>query len=214
MSSAETINPMPDVSTNTWFVEDITLTTTTLRYARTNEVSTVNNWSIAGSRIVNCARSVNATVHFEFKAHLSILEGSKLEQFRSAIQKYVDERPRVWDSIAHLRHDEFDADDERVTFALAIRHRCAWQEAGRIKVDRSGVFRFLYELGKKLDVSFEKPPDQTVIYEGGILRRSDTEDTTKKMLLARSNTVPHVASKRVPAGDEYNKTYCSLPKNI
>ena len=187
MSSAEGINPLPDVSSNTWFVEDITLTTTTLRYSKTNEVSTVNNWSIAGSRIVNCARSPNATVHFEFKAHISILDDQKLEKFQSAIQKYVEEHPRVWDSIAHLRHDEFNADEERVTFALAIRHRSSWQEAGRIKLDRSDVFRFLFELGSKLDVHFEKPADQAVIYEGGKLKQGGSDVLNMKNMLSAPN---------------------------
>ena len=104
MSGADSINPLPDVTKNTWFVEDITLATTTLRYARTNEVCTVNNWSISSTRIVNLARSANATVHFEFKAHISILDSSKLEDFRREIHQYVEERPRVWSGVVHIRH--------------------------------------------------------------------------------------------------------------
>jgi small-conductance mechanosensitive channel len=40
-SSADAINPEPDVTRASWFVEDISLSATKLRYARTNEVSTV-----------------------------------------------------------------------------------------------------------------------------------------------------------------------------
>lgn len=187
MSSAESINPLPDVTKNSWFVEDITLTTTTLRYARTNEVSTVNNWSIAGSRIVNCARSANATVHIEFNAHISILEGNKMKQFRSAIKKYVEEHPRVWDSLAHIRHDMFDADQERVDFTMAIRHRSSWQEAGRIKLDRSDVYRFLFELGRELDIHFSAPVPQQIVYNGGTLKRGDNDDCYIRDLVAGSN---------------------------
>jgi len=187
MSSAETINPNPDVTASSWFVEDITLTTTTLRYARTNEVATINNWSIAGSRIVNCSRSANATVHIDFLAHISILEGTKLQRFRSAIHRYVEEHPRVWDSVAHIRHDKFDADQERIDFTMAIRHRSAWQEAGRIKLDRADVFRFLFELGKELDIHFAPPVAQQLIYQGGKMERSTNDDCYMRDLMKKSN---------------------------
>ena len=189
MSSPEGINPTPDVSTNSWFVEDITLSTTTLRYARTNEVSTVHNWSIAGSRIVNCARSPRATVHMEFTAHTSILEPNKLERFQAEIKRYVEEHPRVWDSIAHIRHDHFDADQERIDFVLALRHRSSWQEAGRIKLDRSDVYRFLFELGKKMEIHFAAPPDQRIVYGGGDLKRGDNDNCYMRDLLTGGNLV-------------------------
>ena len=187
MSSAETINPLPDVTKNSWFIEDITLTTTTLRYARTNEVATINNWSIAGSRIVNCARSANATVRTEFIAHISILEGNKLQQFRRAIHKYVEEHPRVWDSVAHIRHDKFDADDERVEFSVALRHRSSWQEAGRIKLDRAEIFRYLYELGEQLNIHYKQPVSQKIVYRGGSLKRGDNDDCYMRDLMKGSN---------------------------
>ena len=69
------------------------------------------------------ARSANAIIHFEFQAHLSIMEDNKLKRFKAALHKYVDERPRVWDSIANIRHDIFDADKQRIDFEIAIRHR-------------------------------------------------------------------------------------------
>ena len=187
VASAESINPVPDVSSHSWFVEDISLTTTTLRHAKTNEVSTVNNWSIAGSRIVNCARSSNATVHLTFLAGTKIFEGNHWKAFQNSIHRYVEEHPRVWDSIRHIRHDQFDADGEKVEIALALRHRCSWQEAGRIKLDRANVYRFLYELGLELGIHFEKPADKAVVYEGGSLRNGGTEDCSMKELLKGSN---------------------------
>ena len=187
ISSAESLNPTPDVTSNSWFVEDITLTTTTLRAAKTNEVSTVNNWSISGSRIVNCARSANATVHFQFQAHLSMLEGNKLNQFRAALHKYVEEHPRVWDSIAYIRHDRFDADKERIDFEISIRHRSSWQESGRIKIDRSEIHRFVFELGNELGVHFATPVDQQVVYQGGNLKRGDNDNCYMRDLMKGSN---------------------------
>lgn len=163
------------------------MATTTLRCARTNEVCTVNNSSIASTRIVNLARSPNATIHIEFAAHISIFEGDKLNQFRQEMCKYVDERPRVWESVRHVRHAMFDADNERVDISLALRHVSAWQEAARIKNDTVEVYRFLYDVGNKIDVHFSAPPEQKVIYQGGTLRRGDTDDFDGRGLLARSN---------------------------
>lgn len=194
MASAESLNPMPDVTDHSWFVEDITLTTTTLRYTRTNEVSTVNNWSIASSRIVNCARSPRATVHMEFTAHTSILEQKKLRTFQSEIKRYIEEHPRVWESLAHIRHDHFDADQEKIDFAVAIRHRSSWQEAGRIRLDRSNFYRFLFELGNRLDVHFSSPPDQKISYVAGKLKRgdNDSEDCRYMRDLVRAaNLIPN-----------------------
>ena len=187
MSDATGINPLPDVTGNSWFVEDITLATTTLRYARTNEVCTVNNWSISSTRIVNLARSSHAKVHFQFKAHISILEGTKLIDFKREINKYVEERPRVWRGIAHIRHDGFDADADRVDIAMALRHQNAWQDAGRIKRDRSDVFRFLYDLGKKLDIHFEGPVDKQLVYQGGTLKEGGSDGLSMKDMLKSSN---------------------------
>ena len=168
-------------------MEDITLATTTLRYARTNEVCTVNNSSIASTRIINLARSPNATVQFEFAAHISIFEGDKLEQLRKEIEKYIDERPRVWDALSHIRHGMFDADNERVDISMALRHRSAWQEAGRIKNDRADFFRFLYAVGNKMNIHFSAPAEQQLVYQAGALRRGDNEDGDARALVARSN---------------------------
>jgi Mechanosensitive ion channel len=95
---------------------DITLTTTTLRFARTNEVSTVNNWAIADQRIVNCNRSPNAIVFFEVMLHIRIMEGDNLEKFVNRLKEYVHDNPRIWDSLAFCRHDRIDGDNEQVFF--------------------------------------------------------------------------------------------------
>jgi small-conductance mechanosensitive channel len=111
-----------DMSSNTWFVEGITLSTTTLRYARTDEVSTLNNWAIAGSKIINCNRSPGAIVVLKTKLHVSVLQGDKLEHFQAALQDYVETHPRTWKSLLFCRHDSIDADDEEVFFTYVHLH--------------------------------------------------------------------------------------------
>jgi hypothetical protein len=105
-----------DMSSNTYFVEDINLSTTTLRYARTNEVSTLNNWAIAGSKIINCNRSPSAIILLEIRLHTSILQGKTLQLFQEDLQKYVKTHPRTWESLVFCRHDSIIADIEQVVF--------------------------------------------------------------------------------------------------
>lgn len=105
-----------DVSGSTWFVEDINLTTTTLRFARTNEMCSMPNWAISGSRIINCNRSPNAVVVLEMQTHISIFEKDKLTKFRDTLQKYIADNPRIWDSMAFVRPEVIDNDNEIVSF--------------------------------------------------------------------------------------------------
>jgi len=193
-SSAEAINPEPDVTRASWFVEDISLSTTKLRYARTNEVSTVNNWSIAGSRIVNCNRSHLATVHVQMDMHMSIFENDNLRKFRNMLDKYVTDRPRSWECVNFCRHDDFDADNEKVKFAISLRHRSSWQEAARIKVNRADLLKFLYETSKELNIQYEDPPPQQLLYFGGSLKEGEITEGYKRSLLSVENiqnpTVP------------------------
>lgn len=163
------------------------MATITLRYARTNEICTVNNWSLASMRIINLSRSVNAKVHFVFVAHISILDDDKLEDFRREIKQYVEERPRVWAGIVHIRHDDFDVDKERVDIKMALRHRNAWHDSGRIKRDRSNVYRLLYNLGKKLGVHFETPAEKRVVYQGGSLKCGGSDEFNARDMVKSSN---------------------------
>ena len=119
-----------------------------------------------------------------------MMEGGRLNQFKAALHKYVEEHPRVWDSVSHIRHDRFDADKERIDFEVAIRHRSSWQESGRIKLDRSEIHRFVFELGNELGVHFCSPVDQQVVYQGGTLKRGDHDNGYARDLLQGSNITP------------------------
>jgi hypothetical protein len=131
---------------------DINLFSTTLRFARTNEVSSLNNSSIAASRIVNCNRSPNAIVFLDKITHASILDGDKLQQFQERLEKYVSENPRTWDSLAFVRIDNIDADMEQVKFSMSFRHRNSWQDAGRILLNRADLFRFVHDTLKGMSL--------------------------------------------------------------
>lgn len=53
-----------------WLVEDCNLFTTTLRLARTNEISYLNNGTLSNSKIVNHGRSNNALVNLSIRIRL------------------------------------------------------------------------------------------------------------------------------------------------
>lgn len=60
-----TSNPKTDTSPNgssTWYVDKVTLFTTTVRFATTNEVATYSNGSLAVLRIINANRSPKAII--------------------------------------------------------------------------------------------------------------------------------------------------------
>ena len=59
-------DPASDTSpsgSSTWFVENVTLFTTTVRFATTNEVATYSNGSLARLRIINAKRSPKAILY-------------------------------------------------------------------------------------------------------------------------------------------------------
>lgn len=89
-------DPSSDTSpsgSSTWFVENITLFTTTVRFATTNEVATYSNGSLARLRIINAKRSPKAVLYVYVKFG-SDAPYRKLNIFRSAIESFVKARPR------------------------------------------------------------------------------------------------------------------------
>lgn len=146
-----------------------------------------NNWSIAGSRIVNCNRSPLATVSLQIDLHMSIFDNDNLRKFRDLLDKYVADRPRTWDSVSYFRHDDFDAGNERVKFSISVRHINSWQDAARIKVNRADLLRFLYETSKELSVQYEEPPPQQLLYYGGSLKEGEMSTGYKRKLLSPDN---------------------------
>jgi small-conductance mechanosensitive channel len=98
----------PDVGpTSAWFVEDINLYTTTLRLAASNEVATVPNGTIAGNRICNLNRSPNAVCVLQVTLHECIVGNDLLEAYKSQLEKYVEEHPRIWESVVNFRVDRY-----------------------------------------------------------------------------------------------------------
>ena len=138
-------------------MEDINLFSTTLRFASTNEVATVNNASITMSRIVNCNRSPNAiltlTLYF-----LDTATEEELGAFRDTVESFINDRPRIWDSIIFFRCETINQDLSMMEYSLRIRHTKPWQDASTILMNKAELLKFCFETGKKLRITYESPP--------------------------------------------------------
>lgn len=146
----------PENVASSWFVQDLTLYSTTLRFGPTNEIATVDNGSIARSRIVNYNRSPNAIVMLRLRFCLASQE--QIIVFREALESFVQDRPRIWDSILFFRCENIDKDMLLMEYTLRIRHTKTWQDAASILMNRSELFTFCFELGEKLEINFDPPP--------------------------------------------------------
>jgi len=149
----------PD-SSDTWIVEDINLTTTTLRLAATNEVSTINNSSLSDARIVNCARSPKAIIRFRMVFH-SEAPRDKLDDYQKHMEKYVRDRPRIWTRLVQFANDGIDSSDGYITYKIGVEHVASWQELGKIVRHRGELQRDALYIARELKIDYRTPETQT-----------------------------------------------------
>jgi hypothetical protein len=106
-----------------------------MRYAATNEVATINNASIASSRIVNGSRSPKASITFRILFDIEKATPEKIDEFRQRIETYLENRPRIWISpLIHYRTEQVDSDNGFVLWLYRAQHVKSWQELGPIMV--------------------------------------------------------------------------------
>ena len=89
-------DPESDTSasgSSTWFVEKVTVFTTTVRFATTNEVATYSNGSLARLRIINAKRSPKAIIYVYMKFG-SDVPYQMIKVYQKAIENFVRSRPR------------------------------------------------------------------------------------------------------------------------
>ena len=83
-----------------WFVENITLYATTVRFAATNEVATIANGNLANTRIINAARSPRMVCSIYMKFGINV-PFEKLQFFRETLEEFI--KVRVFGPCLHLR---------------------------------------------------------------------------------------------------------------
>lgn len=181
ISNAQT--DAPGSGSQGWIVDDVTLFTTTIYLAGTNERATISNGTLASSRIINCARSPKAVIVLSVKFGVDV-PFKRTEVFKSTVEKFVKSRPREWLSLIAIRASTVEADLGYVEYAIALQHRESWyvfrrgpvrqavddcgyevvsnmlrsrQNIGPILDSKSIIMRFMLELTKKLELRYKAP---------------------------------------------------------
>lgn len=111
---------------NAWLVEDIDLTTTTLKYLATNEVCTINNSTLTHNRIVNFNRSPKARMCLFARFTIDATH-KQIDRFRRRLKRYLRNRPRSWDALLYFRNFDLNKSEGFITYMLGVQHTQPWQ---------------------------------------------------------------------------------------
>ncbi|KAL7548223.1 hypothetical protein ACHAWF_011515 [Thalassiosira exigua] len=152
--------PNKDTNPNgssTWFVDSVTLFTTTVRFATTNEVATYSNGSLAVLRIINANRSSKAIISILIKFGLET-PFHKISVFRTAVENFIKARPREWIALAGFRATRVEADYGYIEYKIIAQHRESWQNVGPVLQSKADLSSFCLEATKKLAIKYESPP--------------------------------------------------------
>ena len=173
------ISPVDDVSnpdgSSAWFVEGVSLFTTTARYATTNEVATFSNGSLANSRIINAARSPKAQVYVYFKFGLDVPH-EKVLLFRDSLESFVKARPREWIALSAFRTKSVEADLGYVEYSVVLVHREKWQSLPAILDSKADIQSFAVEVSRRLGIRYVAPPMGVMLDTGPLLSSSTAAD--------------------------------------
>lgn len=92
----------PATGSPIWIVEDVDLFTTKVIYLFSGERATLNNGSLANSRVINASLSKNAWLFVLLKFPVSV-SFEKLQVFQQALDQYFKNRPREWMAFTQFR---------------------------------------------------------------------------------------------------------------
>ncbi|CAB9496794.1 Mechanosensitive ion channel protein [Seminavis robusta] len=146
----------PDGSSG-WIVEKVTLTTTTVYWGTTNERATLNNGAISNLRVINAARSPNATIYVELKFGIDT-PYEKIAIFRAAVEQFLKDRPREWLTFIGFRPTEVAVDRGFLGYKIIAQHRNHWQGVGAILLSKADLTTYCLEVARILDIRYLSPP--------------------------------------------------------
>ena len=142
---------------STWFVEKVSLFTTTVRFATTNEVATYSNGSLARLRIINAKRSPKAIVYVYMKFGADV-PYQMIKVYKTAIEKFVKSRPREWSQLNGFRATRVEMELNYIEYVIVATHREMWQNVGPILQSQADLAAFSLEVSKKLNMRYRNPP--------------------------------------------------------
>lgn len=139
-----------------WIIANVTLYTTTVYLAGTNEMATIANWSLAKSRIINGTRSPKAIMTVTMRFGLDV-PYRKLEIFKSTVEKFIKARPREWLAIIGFRANKIESDLGYIEYGIVLQHRESWANIGMLLDSKHTLHCFCLELVRKLDMRYKSP---------------------------------------------------------
>jgi len=146
----------PDGS-STWYVENVDLFTTTVRFATTNEMATLSNGSLANTRVINAARSPKMLVYVYMKFGVNV-PYQKVKLFRKTVEEFVKQRPRDWLSLSGFRATRVCQELGFIEYVCVLQHREKWQNIVSMLNAKAEFSSFALEAAKKLDMPYRAPP--------------------------------------------------------
>lgn len=147
---------IPKNGSTPWFVENITLFTTTFRCGPSNEVATVSNRSLEKTRIINTARSQKAQIFIFLKLSIDI-PYKKVKIFHSIVKEFVKDRPREWVKLGAFRAIRVEADQGYIEYEVIAQHVEAWQLMGQVLQSRADLSSFCLEVMKQMGMRYVSP---------------------------------------------------------
>jgi len=134
--------------------------------------------------VINAARSPQAVISVYSKFGVNV-KYSKIQLFKTAVEKFVKERPREWLALLGLRATRVEQDLGFVEYVVVLQvspllgsvtptsiasftvyklkrlheqHRESWQNIGSILSSKAEVTSFTLELAKQLGMRYSAPP--------------------------------------------------------
>ena len=147
--------PNLDGSTH-WMVENINLVSTTARLMGTNEVASFSNGALARCRLINMNRSPNPIVYVYVRFGTDV-PYSTIGIFRTAVEKFVEDRPQEWQAMLGFRTTRVEAQLNFVEYMAVLQHRLTWQSLVPVKESRAAVASFCVEIQKQLGCRYNAP---------------------------------------------------------
>lgn len=174
----------------------MSLFSTTVRFAGTNEVASISNASIATLRVVNGNRSPNAIIVLQLPYKLALIDEKKLPALRKFVDTYIKGQPSDWRSLVYCRVAEIDYPAERVDIVFGIQSRYAWQDLGRIAKAKALLKTEIYIFGRDRKINYDELPRRELVYDAGRLRRGGTIKD-RSLLHDPSNIISHESEEIV-----------------
>eukprot|EP00547_Thalassionema_nitzschioides_P012517 CAMPEP_0194260580 /NCGR_PEP_ID=MMETSP0158-20130606/45583_1 /TAXON_ID=33649 /ORGANISM="Thalassionema nitzschioides, Strain L26-B" /LENGTH=957 /DNA_ID=CAMNT_0039000675 /DNA_START=52 /DNA_END=2923 /DNA_ORIENTATION=+ len=157
--------------TPTWFVENVDLFTTTLRFAGTNEVATVANSSLAACRIVNANRSPNAKVKITLRFGVNV-DKEKVDEFNLNVLQYGKDRPREFLTEIELSATSIEVQFGYVEYVLSAQHIESWQNMAAVWKTKVELTMHCHELTKELGMTYTTPALPVQLYNATIEKKT------------------------------------------